>query len=143
MGLGRMSAGGRGRSPEVLPGSEQWPRDVSTDHGHMKTSALLQNQPMVITKTCFPLQIFLALIRLWLINAIRNYLIMVFKEIKPRAPFKTLFLGVFTQKNLLVQLSSAAGGKREIMSVHAGVTRACCRFNYLQSCCEILHELQG
>lgn len=50
MGLGRMSAGGRGRSPEMLPGSEQWPRDVSTDHRHVKTSALLQNQPMVIYK---------------------------------------------------------------------------------------------
>jgi len=71
-------------SPVMLPGSEQQMRDVSVDHHRLKTSALLQNQPMIIIKTCFTLQIFLALIclsfvaseiRLWLNNAIRKYLI--------------------------------------------------------------------
>lgn len=89
----------------VLPSSEQWPRDVVMDLHHLKT-ALLQNQLMVIIKT-FPLQMLLALICLcfavskmciWLISALRNYLLLVFKEIKPGAHFKTLFLGLFTQE---------------------------------------------
>lgn len=80
-----------------------------------------------------------------MINAIRNDLILAFKGIKPGALLNTLFPGVFTRerKLLLVQLSGFAGGRREKMSVHAGVTGARCRFCDLQSCCEILHELQG
>lgn len=89
----------------VLPSSEQWPRDVVMDLHHLKT-ALLQNQLMVIIKT-FPLQMLLALICLcfavskmciWLISALRNYLLLAFKEIKPGAHFKTLFLGLFAQE---------------------------------------------
>lgn len=89
----------------MLPSNEQWPRDVVMDLHHLKT-ALLQNQLMVIIKT-FPLQMLLALICLsfavskmclWLVSALRNYLLLVFKEIKPGAHFKTLFLGLFTQE---------------------------------------------
>lgn len=73
------------------------------------TWKLLQNQPMLIIKT-FPLQMLLALICssfavskicLWLINALRNYLLLVFKEIQPAAHFKTLFLGLFARKGNL------------------------------------------
>lgn len=87
------------------------------DHHHLKTP-LLQNQPMIIIKT-FPLQMLLTLICffaeskmcLWLINALRNDLLVVFKEIKPAAHFKILFLGLFAQERKFVQLCSAAGGK--------------------------------
>lgn len=105
--LGRISIGGQGTSHMTLPSSEQ---RLMVHHRYLKTSALLQIQPMIIMKTCFPLQIFLALfcmsfvvskIHLQLINAIRNYLIFMFKERKPGSSFKTLFLGVFTWERKL------------------------------------------
>lgn len=112
-----MSVGRWDMSFVMLPSSEQWPRDVLMDHHHLKTP-LLQNQPMIIIKT-FPLQMLLTSICffaeskmcLWLINALRNYLLVVFKEIKPAAHFKILFLGRFAQERKFVQLCSAAGGK--------------------------------
>lgn len=100
----------------MLPSSEQWPRDVLMDHHHLKTP-LLQNQPMLTIKT-FLLQMLLALICssfpvskicLWLIIALRNYLLLVFKEIQPAAPFETLFLGLFAHERKFVQLCSATG----------------------------------
>lgn len=125
----------------MLASNEQWPKDVLMDHHHLKTP-LLQDQPMAIIKI-FPLQMLLTLICfsfavskmcLWLINALRNYLLVVSEEIKPAPHFKILFLGLFAQERKCVQLCGVAGGN----SSNVCACRGCLNLLQIQLFIELL-----
>lgn len=86
----------------MLPGSKQCQRMSRWTITTWKLMLFYKINPGLSQRCAFICLCFVvSTICLWVINAIGNYLGLVFKEIKHEAPCKTLLLGVFTWERKL------------------------------------------